>query len=81
MRYQLRSSDFPKIFKLVDLHGNNRVAYRGPWPWACAYSQLLNFEDARVRGEIGGSVPWVWKPWPKDGRFPDRPMGSKFVAL
>jgi len=81
MRYQLQSSDTPKIFELVDFHDNNRVAYRGPWPWVCAYSQLLNTEAMRLRGVIGGSVPNVWRPWPRDARHPGRPMGPKVVAL
>ena len=80
MRYQLRSSDIPKIFKLVDLHAG-RVAYRGRYEWVRAYSQLLNYEDMRVRGEIGGSVPHVWKLWPLDWRSPDTPMPREVVAV
>ena len=75
MKYIIRSTDDKlERFELIDWKDNDRVAYHGPWPWVCAYSQLLNYEDMRVRGEIGGSVPHVWKLWPRDWRFPDRPM-------
>ena len=77
MRYQIRGTDSPDTFRLVDLKDNNRVAYLGPWRWVVAYSQLLNFERMRLDGELGGSVPYVWKLWPRDWRHPDKPMPLK----
>ncbi len=75
MRYQIRSTDDRlQRFHLIDWKDNDRIAYTGPWPWVCAYSLLLNYEDMRLRGELGGSVPRVDKLWPRDWRFPDRPM-------
>ncbi len=73
MRYQIRKTESPDTFRLWDLK-DKRVAYRGPFQWTCAYSILLNFENMRLHGEIGGSVPQIDKLWPRDWRFPDRPM-------
>ncbi len=73
MRYQIRKADTVDVFKLVDLK-DKRVAYRGPFQWTCAISLLLNFERMRLDGEVGGSVPQIDRLWPRDWRFPDRPM-------
>ncbi len=77
MRYQIRGTDSPDTFRLVDLKDNHRVAYRGPFRWTVAMSQLLNFEQMRLDGEIGGSVPQIDKLWPRDWRHPHIPMPLK----
>ena len=61
-------------YQLVDWRDNHRVSYVGPWLWVVAYSRLLNDEDMRLAGEIGGSVPQIDKLWPRDWRLPDMPM-------
>jgi hypothetical protein len=64
-------------FQLVDWADNHRVAYVGPWLWVKAYSRLLNTEEMRLDGVIGGSVPQIDKLWPRDWRHPHLPMPLK----
>ena len=64
-------------FQLLDWADNHRVSYVGPWRWVVAYSQLLNFEEMRLAGEIGGSVPQIDRVWPLDRRHLDLPMPLK----
>ena len=64
-------------YQLVDWRDNHRVSYVGPWRWVVAYSRLLNDEEMRLAGEIGGSVPQIDKLWPRDWRHPHLPMPLK----
>ena len=65
------------IYRLVDWRDNHRVSNVGPWRWVCAYSRLLNDEEMRLDGLIGGSVPQIDKLWPRDWRHPHLPMPLK----
>ena len=67
----------PRAIRLTPTVGaqvDERRGERGPFQWVCAMSQLLNFEQMRLDGEIGGSVPQIDKLWPRDWRLPDMPM-------
>jgi hypothetical protein len=65
------------IYQLVDWRDNHRVSYVGPWRWVVAYSRLLNDEEMRLDGVIGGSVPQIDRVWPLDRRHLDLPMPLK----